>query len=424
MKPFTIITSALILTLVSGSFPPTASAETPARLKGRILLQVEDKGQAWYVDPLSGQRVSLGRPPDAFAVMRSFGLGISNENLAKIPKEGESGSSKNAAKLSGRILLQVESRGEAWYVYPGDLKRYYLGTPGDAFAVMRKLGLGVTNDVLGSIPIYSEQSAPNNKKSTAPTPKNTSDLSGTYRCWSYNVSGSGGSCAFTPPLVLRKDKSYSMSSEKGTWSVSGNTVTLSESKIRGKGTVIDGEKIRFEYDYNAQHHTITYLKNSEVSTNVSSGSIVTLDLAIDYTYPDPWLDWINVVTLIPEGVDPATTDYKPRAIAVSYDQKRITAYFKPIVELKSGSLYDVYVSSGLDEQKIGTIDMRNTRGEVKKTLIVKNVDQNAPTEQGIVQSPEPSLSTPEPSPTPVQSNPTETPVTPCDSSIPHYAGGC
>ena len=36
----------------------------------------------------------------------------------------------------GRILLQVEENGEAWYVYPENRLRYYLGRPDDASALM------------------------------------------------------------------------------------------------------------------------------------------------------------------------------------------------------------------------------------------------------------------------------------------------
>lgn len=36
-------------------------------------------------------------------------------------------------RLKGKILLQVESAGEAWYVNPDNEKRYYLGRPSDAF---------------------------------------------------------------------------------------------------------------------------------------------------------------------------------------------------------------------------------------------------------------------------------------------------
>lgn len=57
-----------------------------------------------------------------------------------------------AESKNGYILLQVESKGEAWYVYPKNKQRYYLGRPEDAFTVMRNLGLGITNADLSQIP--------------------------------------------------------------------------------------------------------------------------------------------------------------------------------------------------------------------------------------------------------------------------------
>ena len=48
-----------------------------------------------------------------------------------------------AQKLSGKIILNVEKNGEAWYVNPQNNKRYYLGRPSDAFQIMRKFGLGI-----------------------------------------------------------------------------------------------------------------------------------------------------------------------------------------------------------------------------------------------------------------------------------------
>jgi len=49
-------------------------------------------------------------------------------------------------RLSGKILLQVESNGEGWYINPKNLKRYYLGRPDDAFRIMRELSLGISNN--------------------------------------------------------------------------------------------------------------------------------------------------------------------------------------------------------------------------------------------------------------------------------------
>jgi hypothetical protein len=117
------------------------------RLSGRILLQVEDQGQAWYVNPVNGAKYFLGTPSDAYAVMRKLALGVSNKTFATF-KNG-----KAPAKLAGRILLKVEDKGMAYYVNPIDLKMYYLGRPADAFSVMRKLGLGINNTNLRQIKV-------------------------------------------------------------------------------------------------------------------------------------------------------------------------------------------------------------------------------------------------------------------------------
>ncbi len=93
----------------------------------------------------------MGRPTDAFNLMRSLGVGITNKDLGKISvgsgptMNGVKTDSSFASKQKGKIFLQVEEKGEAWYMYPVDAKRYYLGRPTDAFNLMRSLGLGITN---------------------------------------------------------------------------------------------------------------------------------------------------------------------------------------------------------------------------------------------------------------------------------------
>jgi plastocyanin len=110
---------------------------------------------------MSLKRAFLGRPADAFRIMREFGLGVTDVNLAKIAEPGGMDVDLALARrLSGRILLQVESRGEAWYVYPVDLKRYFLGRPEDAFSLMKKLGLGITDADLDKIPVHEKYAEP------------------------------------------------------------------------------------------------------------------------------------------------------------------------------------------------------------------------------------------------------------------------
>lgn len=117
------------------------------RMKGNILLQVEKNGEGWYVNPDDEKKYYLGRPTDAFGLMRNLGLGIKHSELEKYLN------SKFPARLSGKILLDVERNGEAYYINPSNLKGYFLNRPSDAFKVMRELGLGITNDNIRKIDV-------------------------------------------------------------------------------------------------------------------------------------------------------------------------------------------------------------------------------------------------------------------------------
>ncbi len=175
------------------------------RVRGRILLQVENNGEAYYVKPNDGKRVYMKDGSVAYGIMRDLGLGIKNIDLAKIPvgfedrfsdidtdgdgladkleeglgtdssKVDTDGDGVNdkaeilagtnplgagkliydnslASRLAGRIVLQVEKHGEAWYINPVDGKRYYMKDGSAAYQIMRYLSLGITNEDLDKIP--------------------------------------------------------------------------------------------------------------------------------------------------------------------------------------------------------------------------------------------------------------------------------
>jgi len=200
-----VLSLALVGVLGLAAF---ASAETLAeRLSGTILLQVQSHGEAWYVDPVGLERVYLKDGAVAYDALREFGLGITNADLDRIPvgvearfsdvdTDGDGLSDKledglntlpTAAdtdgdgasdgqevlvddtdplgtgrltyddglvnRLRGRILLQVQSHGEAWYVYPEDGKRYYMKDGEAAYQIMRFLSLGITNADLSLVPV-------------------------------------------------------------------------------------------------------------------------------------------------------------------------------------------------------------------------------------------------------------------------------
>ncbi|MDO8668490.1 MAG: hypothetical protein Q7K35_05390 [bacterium] len=143
-KQFTIF---LILIFVLGLAPVnfSSAADLASRLKGKILLQVESKGEAWYVDPKTGEKNYMANGDEAYNIMRNLGVGITNKDLEKIQNNKNS-----AVKHSGKIFLQVESKGEAYYVdFSGNL--HYLKNGLEAYGVMRNLGLGITNKDLDKI---------------------------------------------------------------------------------------------------------------------------------------------------------------------------------------------------------------------------------------------------------------------------------
>lgn len=192
---------------VLGLILSVSAATSVQRLSGYILLQVQAKGEAWYVDPVTLTRSYLKNGDVAYSALRQFGLGIKNADLNKIPvgvetrfsdtdgdgdglsdklEEGLKTSSTVSdsdgdgvsdgqevllnntnplgqgslvydsaliSRLKGRILLQIESRGEAWYLNPKDKKRYYMKDGDAAYQIMRFLSLGITNTDLLSIPV-------------------------------------------------------------------------------------------------------------------------------------------------------------------------------------------------------------------------------------------------------------------------------
>jgi len=176
------------------------------RVKGKILLQVQDNGEAWYIDPITEKKYYFKDGNSAYQAMQAFGLGISNVDLAKIPvgtdaktidqdtdQDGVSDSTETAIgtdptnpdsdadgfkdgeeisndysplgqakmpkdsrlqeRLKGRIVLQVEGQGKAWYINPADGKRYFLGNGAQAYKIMRYLSTGATNDDLRKIEV-------------------------------------------------------------------------------------------------------------------------------------------------------------------------------------------------------------------------------------------------------------------------------
>ena len=168
---------------------PMIDNKFASRLKGKLLLQVEDRGRIWYVNPNNAKRHEVTFA-NALNLFQRLALGISNTDLYKILTHPESVSrdvdtdgdgfldrseveagynpeiasnpkhrgndkikynTSLANRLKGKLLLQVENKGRIWYVdFEG--KRWEV-TWKNLMDLFRKLALGITNNDLSQIDI-------------------------------------------------------------------------------------------------------------------------------------------------------------------------------------------------------------------------------------------------------------------------------
>lgn len=167
------------------------------RLRGQIILRVQGNGEAYYVSATSPKLIYLGKGRKALDALLYQSTGISDAVIkgvlpafskqfgADSDLDGLSDNFEQAIgtsplnfntdndrysdsvevsngfdplgygawptgndaveKLKGRILLQVESRGESWYVSPKDGKRYLFSTQYDTEEMIKTTGTGITN---------------------------------------------------------------------------------------------------------------------------------------------------------------------------------------------------------------------------------------------------------------------------------------
>jgi hypothetical protein len=128
--------------------PPTSSDPTlVSRLRGYILLDVQSHGEAWYLNPTDSKRYYMRDGAIAYQMMRSFGLGVTEADYAKIA----AGDYTIKNRLRGRIVLRVLAHGEAYYIHPKTLTVHYLKDGPAAYEVMRYNSLGITSADLTKI---------------------------------------------------------------------------------------------------------------------------------------------------------------------------------------------------------------------------------------------------------------------------------
>ena len=167
--------------------PSLANEQLTNRLKGKLLLQVEDRGRVWYIDPSSSKKHEVTFD-NALVLFQKLALGITNDNLNQIPispdsvsyqvdtdQDGFSDKSEVlsgynpeitsssthrgndklklnkilANRLQGKLLLQVEDRGRIWYV-DQDGQRHEV-TWKNLMNLFRRLALGINDSDLDQV---------------------------------------------------------------------------------------------------------------------------------------------------------------------------------------------------------------------------------------------------------------------------------
>lgn len=180
-KMLTIAFSAIVLLSGLNILPATAASP----FAGKILLAVEGKGEAWYINPTDSKRYYLGRPADAFQVMRGLAIGISNNDFALLEKNKLDQSKTN--RLLGRILLKPQDNGKAYYFEPSKKKLHFLGRPADAFKIMKETAVGATNEHINPIPAGTLKISPTTPAQIVPS--STTAISPTAKVWRWTWNG-------------------------------------------------------------------------------------------------------------------------------------------------------------------------------------------------------------------------------------------
>jgi hypothetical protein len=200
-----------------------------------------------------------------------------------------------------------------------------------------------------------------------------SSIAGTYRCASQNAGGIGRKCT-SPPLILGTDGKYQISSEHGTYYVSGGRLYLSESRLRGSGK-IGANQLVFEYSYRGSAQTVIYRReqqavpaNAAQSRNPEIGNdtaSIPVRLKIDFDRPDGWLGWVNTAKLAPLASEAGNSI---TGIVVSTSRQSVLVSFRSV---PAGRRYELQLGSGTANYAVTIVDIARTQQSMEQTISAK-----------------------------------------------------
>jgi len=119
------------------------------RLKGKILLQVESAGEAWWLNPDDKKRYFLGRPSDTWRIIQDNGIKIAGDELIQYLYFDKSFPPVTA----GRFIINEDDLMEVYYVIPQTLYGIKLNAALEASQVIKEQGLGISNENIRKISV-------------------------------------------------------------------------------------------------------------------------------------------------------------------------------------------------------------------------------------------------------------------------------
>ena len=113
-----------ILLAVPGGVARAYDLSLTQRMQGKILLQVQSHGEAWYVHPVKCRAIYMADGAAAYQIMRYLGFGIANGDLDKI----------QIGEIGGAVVPPVATGFTKTVCTPGSVSLPNYGDPGKRLA--------------------------------------------------------------------------------------------------------------------------------------------------------------------------------------------------------------------------------------------------------------------------------------------------
>lgn len=155
-----LVVAALVVMMIAGLAPNLTAASAVDQYRGAIVSSAND-GSLWYVFPLRRTRLRLDGALDPLTVVRRVAVGMSNANLGRLPLPSsvEAGEQTFRPRWSGFFLVQVQDRGQLWYVDPLTQQRLEVNTS-NAIDWMRSVAATVDAATLDQLPTERNLTVP------------------------------------------------------------------------------------------------------------------------------------------------------------------------------------------------------------------------------------------------------------------------